>query len=567
MKKSLFLLSLFFATAFNPVASAQSEGPSLSRVLKATLDGSRSDPLVYRLYQTRNFEPLWSEAGRPKRDAEKLLQAIRRADEHGLKSADYTANDTIGDLKNDSSLVDFDLALTKAFVSLAKDLKMGRIPYKARTFYWRADPTRTGKAGCFGLESGGNPDSPPNPHRGNISAECGDVTEILVVLEKAIVSGDFDGALASLVKNKPGYTRLQQALKDYRERAAKGEDWGHVPAGPKLEVGIKDARVASLRERLRKTGELKRPSKNPPQNPEAESEFGLEFDGELAQAVRLFQGGHGLEPDGKVGAETLTALNTSIDERVRQIVANLERRRWVLEDLGQRHVFVNVPEFHLYAVEDGQAQIKMNVVVGQRKDWNTPLLSSSITHLVLNPQWHVPKNIIKKEILAKIQEDPEYLTKERMTAYRVSETGSEEIDPATFDWKEASAEELKIIQKEGDGAALGRIKFMFSNPFDIYLHDTPQQKFFSYSMRALSHGCVRVEKPMDLAEFVTKGSAWGRDKIAVEIKKGKNQWIPLSTPVPLHILYWTVWVDKDGTTHFLNDLYGQDKAVAKLLGL
>jgi murein L,D-transpeptidase YcbB/YkuD len=206
----------------------------------------------------------------------------------------------------------------------------------------------------------------------------------------------------------------------------------------------------------------------------------------------------------------------------------------------------------------------MKVVVGQRRQWQTPPLDSQIRYLVLNPQWNVPSGIFEKELIHDLRRDPTYLERHHMKVVStVANAGV--IDPATIDWSQVNGRnpQMRIVQHEGAGNSLGRIKFLFPNPYDVYLHDTPMKKFFSRNMRALSHGCVRVEHPLDLAELLMDSSpSWGRERIQRAIDSGRNQNIPLSSPVPVHIIYRTAWVDEKGTANFRDDVYGRDAGQA-----
>ncbi|MBI3541075.1 MAG: L,D-transpeptidase family protein, partial [Deltaproteobacteria bacterium] len=285
------------------------------------------------------------------------------------------------------------------------------------------------------------------------------------------------------------------------------------------------------------------------------------FDHSLEEAIRRFQRRHGLDEDGVIGTQVINALNVSPSARLHQIELNLERLRWVTPPLSdESYIRVNIPDFRLEVFEHDRPVLAMNVVVGLQKEWQTPSLSSEISYLILNPRWHVPTKIFEKELLEKIQKDPNYLEHENMKLYRGDGDKAEEVDTKNFKWNEEEIKDLRLIQGEGRGNALGRIKFMFKNPFDIYLHDTPQQPFFKKRIRTFSHGCIRVEKPMELAEYILRGdSRWTYEKFIKELDKGKNEFLRLHQPIPLHILYLTAWVDPDGMVQFREDVYGWDK--------
>lgn len=338
--------------------------------------------------------------------------------------------------------------------------------------------------------------------------------------------------------------RLEDALARYRRVEAQG-GWLQIPSGSKLQVGDQDERVLILRKRLALTGDLKEKGGNDL------------FDEPLVEGVRRFQERHGLEQDGALGKETVAALNVPVSDRIRQMELNLDR----LKNRGNpaiRRVEVNIPEFRLRVMEGNTPVLMMNVVLGQRRQWQTPLLDSQIRFLILNPKWYVPPTIFRKEVLAHIQKDVAYLTRQNMVVLDANGV----VDPATVDWTQVDpkAPQYKIVQREGPANSLGRIKFMFPNKYAVYLHDTPQKKLFGRRVRALSHGCVRVEKPLDLAEYLMRESPdWTRERIVSSIQSGKNRSVDLPESVPLHILYLTSWVEPDGTVQFRDDIYGFDQ--------
>lgn len=356
---------------------------------------------------------------------------------------------------------------------------------------------------------------------------------------------------------KPSLTGLQKALSDYKAIAAKG-GWAGVHA-TKLKKGDSGEAVLELKKRLIVTGDL----------PKEKGEGTILDDG-VEQAVMSFQERHGFDPDGVIGKETLAALNVPVEDRIRQLQVALVARERLPADLGDPAVIVNIPDFRLKVIEGGRTVFGMKVVVGQRKDWQTPLLSSQIKYLIFNPKWNVPPGIFEKELIHHLRKDPEYLAKNNMKVIGIVDGKVQVVDPSTVDWTQVSAKNpgYRIVQAEGDGNSLGRIKFMFPNPDAVYLHDTPQKSFFKRQMRALSHGCVRVERPIDLAEFLMKDDPeWTRDKIQKAIASRKNRDVHLPHPVSVHIIYITAWVDEGGRVNFRNDVYGKDSELAAELGI
>ncbi len=364
-------------------------------------------------------------------------------------------------------------------------------------------------------------------------------------IQELLTAPELKPALEDLLPKDPRYSGLKKALNTYKNLAEHGE-WSPIPSGSKLKKGDRGERVSLLKKRLKIAGD----------------DF---FDENLEKALRHFQQGHGLEADGLVGRETLEELNVPLKARIHQIQMNLARLRWLPRDLGERHIFVNIPDFHLEVIDHGKVVFTSKIVVGLKKDWQTPLVSSRITHLVINPTWTVPPKIIEEEILEKIQEDPEYLTKEKMKVFRQSGETLEEVDPSSLTGHKVPLEELQVVQKEGDGNALGRIKFLFPNPYSIYLHDTSQRMLFGSRQRALSHGCVRVEKPNELALLLLQAEGdWNEKKLNRLIKTKKTRYLKLSHPVDVHVFYLTAWVNnEEGTIQFRKDIYQKDLLIPK----
>ena len=341
---------------------------------------------------------------------------------------------------------------------------------------------------------------------------------------------------------------MQKALADYRQIAAKG-GWVTVPDGPPLVKGEIGERVALLRKRLSTTDDL------------TKGKGSDVFDDDLEAAVQRFQVRHGLEPDGTVAKETLAALNVPVEDRIRQLETGIERRK-EMGSFGDRYVVVNIPDFRLKVVDNGKPVLGMKVVLGQRKEWQTPLLASRINYLILNPKWNVPDGIFEKELLRDIRNDPTYLARHNMAVIQTSGDKTGAVDASTIDWSQVNGKSphLRIVQREGAGNSLGRIKFMFPNPYAVYLHDTPQKKLFARNMRALSHGCVRVENPMELAVYLMKDDPqWTRERIESAIASGRNRDVPIPSPIDLHIIYLTSWVDDQGQVNFRNDVYGRER--------
>ena len=323
-----------------------------------------------------------------------------------------------------------------------------------------------------------------------------------------------------------GHKRLQEALERYRRIAGQGEP-EPVPPGPALKLDAEGERVAALRARLAAAAEAEAAEPLP------ESDRPELFDASLEEAVRAFQERHGLLPDGAAGPTTLAELNRTAEDRIRKIEVNLERWRRLPADLGERHVLVNIAAFRLEAVEDGRPVLDMKVIVG-RPHSPTPVVSSAIEDVVLNPSWYVPRSIASKEIRPKGRS---YL---RRNGFEVLPDG-------------------KLRQKPGPNNSLGQVKLRFPNRFGVYLHDTSSRSLFDRAVRALSHGCVRIERPADLAAWALRDDPrWTPEAIQDALDSGREKVVALPEPIPVHIAYWTAWVDDRGTLRFGPDVYDQD---------
>ena len=365
---------------------------------------------------------------------------------------------------------------------------------------------------------------------------------------------DLPDALKSLSAPYMGYQLLKAKLAELRAVATSG-DWPKVTAGPPLKPDADDPRIAEIRRRLLASGEL-------PAGSDATSTV---YDAALLAAVQIFQRRHGLADDGALGPRTIAAMNVSAADRARQIALNMERWRWLPARLEADHIVVNVPAAQMEVVENGSAVMTMKVVVGD-PDHPTPALHARMTSLVLNPIWRIPASIATNEILPKLKKNPGYLIANDLELVNDAiAPGSPESQGVGIPWASMSSMPWAVRQKAGSDNALGRIKFNIPNSDDIYLHDTPNRKAFTRSDRALSHGCVRLEHPEELALYVLRDKDWSREKLEDEIGKGDTHTVSLQRSLPVWLLYWTVWVDAEGTLQVRDDIYDRDLHLAAAL--
>ncbi|MGD1151982.1 MAG: L,D-transpeptidase family protein [Syntrophales bacterium] len=486
-------------------------------------------PLLSQFYEGRGFRPAWSDDYGPSPDVEDFLEVIRAAYREGLNPQDYHLNKieaVLSDLYTRQiglgtydveKLADLDLILTKAFFLYASHLVDGRVDH--RNIY---------------------PDWVVNQGSADMKA----------LLSEALDSGDMQKTLADLAPHYPKYVRLREKLIKYLAIAESG-GWPQVPDGPKLLKGSGGKRVAILRQRLIASGDLASMAQESP----------VIFDHDVETAVRKFQKRHGLKDDGRVGKSTLKVINVPLETRIRQIALNMDRLRWLSSDMGQNYIFVNIADFSLEVMEDEQPVMSMRIIAG-KDEQRSCVLSAKMTYLELNPFWRVPDSIATKEILPQIKKYPGYLAQKTIKVFKDWSDNAKEIDPMLVNWSRVRASNLgyKFRQEPGPLNPLGRIKFIFPNECEIYLHDTPARHLFGRARRDFSHGCIRVEKPVELATYLLRNKeTWIQKKILAEIRKGKRQVVMLPEPVNVHIFYGTVWVDREGVLQFRNDIYHADE--------
>jgi murein L,D-transpeptidase YcbB/YkuD len=512
------------------------EAAEIDHTLSACGEPIYASAALASFYEERGYRPAWTDEGGPRKQALDLIGAIGDAGDEGLNLEDYhyaaitQSLDRLGYESPDNNtsadpaiLADLDLLLTDSFLIYATHLLSGRV-----------DPETI------------DPDWLVNRRE----------TDFDAVLEQALSEDRVAGALRDLLPTHPGYAMLREALRVHRQ-IEMGGGWVRVPGGPAMKRGQRGYRVAALRKRLLATGDLER----------GEVLDASDFDKQMEEAVRRFQARHGLAGDGVVGRDTLSALNVPVEDRLGQIQVNMERWRWLPQDLGKRYVLVNLADFKLDVVEKGQSVMDMRIIVG--KDYRrTPVFSGKMTYLVLNPSWHVPSKIARLDKLPLIRKDPDYLLREHLRVIQGWGAEAKEIDPSTIDWSKVGRGNLRyhFVQDPGPWNALGRIKFMFPNPFDVYIHDTPSRELFEKPVRTFSSGCIRIEKPMQLAEYVLAGDPkWNEQTITAALETGQEQTVRLPAPIPVHVLYWTAWVDASGTVQFRKDIYGRDRRVLEAL--
>jgi len=512
----------------------------------------RSAAMLTRFYEGRTYQPAWTTSTEVLPIVDVFLRTLQEeAEREGLQPKDYNLAKITAllaevhrgaettELSVLDTLVDLDFLLTDAFLRYGAGASLGEVNLDSLNENW--------------FEKNGE-------------------TDLVPVLQNAVHTNTIDSALKNLPPQQAGYVKLRDAFTRYRAIASQG-GWPAVSSGPPFQFGNQGERVARLRARLRASGDFSTDTQAaalPIHTASTEqqvavpaSDIGDMFDEATEQAVKNFQRRHNLTPNGVVTAETLAALNISADLRAKQIARNLERWRRLPKDLGQRHIAVNVPNFTLEVVENDRPVMDMKVVVGKMMaDRSTPTFSAQMKYVVLNPYWNVPKTIAEKELFPLSRKKPGYFARNNFTVRRIPIGEKQVPDPNATDGSMMSVKtyQYSLRQEPGPKNALGRVKFMFPNDHSVYLHDTPSKDLFNRTVRAFSHGCIRIEKPVELAEYVLRGSPKGTpEAILATLKRRKEQTVWLPEPVPVHIQYWTAWVDDDGELQFRNDLYGYDR--------
>ena len=488
-----------------------------------------------RFYFNRAYRPAWINITGPLPRIYDLISCIRYSQHEGLQPYDYhlsAIQTLLQEIQQRSklqkpldtqSLLDLELLCTDAFLLLASHLAAGRV----------------------------NPETIHSKWIVNIPE-----AQLAVLLQKAIESDRIKASLKGLIPPHTGYHALGDELARYR-RLAKSFKESPISPGPVLHRGNRDHRVQQIRERLHVFGDLDSKHTSEPEL----------FEEELEAAILRFQKRHGLKADGVVGKRTLAALNVSLKDRFRQIELNIERWRWIPHDLGERYLLVNIADFKLTIVENHQKVIDMNVVVG-RNYRHTPVFSDVIKYIVINPYWNVPTSIAVKDLLPKIKNDETYFQKMRFKVFDGWDKDAAELDAASIDWSMITPQNFvfRLRQEAGPLNALGRIKFVFPNRFAVYLHDTPSKNLFKRTRRGFSSGCIRLERPIDLAAYLLQGRAgWTHASIASAIDSHERKVLPLKAKVHIHLLYWTAWVDKSGILNFRDDIYERDLPLAAAL--
>jgi murein L,D-transpeptidase YcbB/YkuD len=489
--------------------------------IEKRLDSARPKPIsqsqwghAKKLYAEFGGNPIWLDSdGLRERRTKTLMTALLNGDADALALDQYPLDELrrvlseLLEAKNPSAelLGDVDVTLTATYVALGQDLLTGQVDPGTVSQDWHIAPTPA---------------------------------QIDSALGRFLRDRQFDVSVTQMRPEYEEYKALQKQLGRYRQIIARG-GWQEVPEGKAIKPGDSTSadRLTALRERLRVEGYLGGDSATTDT-----ARAGRVYDRALAGAVAQFQREHGIVVDSALGKETVQSLNVPAEYRLGQIAANMERFRWMPRALGAKYVLVNVPAFRLEAFEDAKKVMEMKVIVGAEfEDRNTPAFSDSMQYVVFRPYWNATDDIMEKELWPKVETDPTFL--ERNNYEIVTEGGKQ-----------------RIRQKPGDKNALGLVKFMFPNTFSIYMHDTPEDGLFAKDVRAFSHGCIRLEQPEKMAEWVL---GWTPEQVREAMNSTRDdRHINLKEKVPVYIVYFTTFI-RDGRLHFGNDLYNRDRPLVE----
>ena len=466
---------------------------------------------------------LWIDQQQLKLKAYDALEFIAHSANHGLNPNDYHQEllQHLDPTHNKSEPHLFDLMLTDGLLKLIRDISTGRLDPAIVDPKWSI-PRLPFDATAF--------------------------------LQQALSGNHFKTHLSSLIPASDQYRQLTAAAAHYQNIVNRG-GWPKIPVTPELRTGRSHQNIPLIRDRMAVEDDTLN-SPNLEQN--------NYYDEKLEQAVLQFQRRHSLKVDGIIGPATIRAMNVSAADRLQQININLERLRWLPDELGKRYIMVNLANYQLNAIEDDKVKLNMRVIVGKTKR-STPSFSSKMTHIVFNPRWYVPNKLARLDLLPKQQASPDYFERNNIRVFNKEEGYNIEINPDSIDWHSLSSQHFPYLLRQDPGKknALGRLKFILPNPWKIYLHDTPSKSLFNQTQRNFSSGCIRVEDPLALAIFSMTGDTTRQSLLDI-INSETIHDTKLQHPLSVYAVYATVWLDGDELI-FSPDSYQRDQKMAKYL--
>lgn len=470
---------------------------------------------VSAFYEANDYEPIWNN----RKLRESLFRNIENVEEEGLFFEDYHGDILKRLLSSLDSLTKeeknfLEILLTDSFLRLSQDLGTGKLNPKQLYQIW------------------GTPLNELDSKQ---------------LLMKAIAEGDIQKALDSVKPNHLVYTGLKKSLKQFKRRGIEEDSATQIPTGKLIRPGETDERIASVAKRLSELGYFKG-------NPDSVK---TDYNKELQVAVKNFQQEHGIQVDALLGNSTINNLNLTRRDRYHQILVNLERWRWYPRDLGEHYIIINIPDYKLSVVKNGDTIRSHRTMVGTQVR-KTPVFSDQVRYIVYNPTWTIPPTIKKNDVIPGMRKDPNYLKRKGL---RVFDSKGNIVDPSTIDWSSSKALSYTYRQQPGVTNPLGVVKIIYPNEYMIYLHDTPSKDLFEKNARAQSSGCVRVQDALDLSKYLLSDQErYDDSKIEEILRSGKITEIPVTQDVKVHHFYWTAINEKD-TTRFIDDIYNLDKSL------
>ena len=464
-------------------------------------------------YRQNLFEPIWVSDEQLTQKARDAVNVLQNAHLHGLSPQDYDSKALSENLdaKDIDSLIDTEIRLTRSVVAYGQHLNAGKL-----------DPLEV------------------NPEIVVFTK----VAESGKILENMRITKNIQVYLRLLAPHTPRYERLRTALANYKAIALNG-GWTKIAEGEVLKPDIADPRILAVQKRMMEEGLVDQNT--------AQNEI---YDEQLVEAVKKFQIRQGLQPDGVIGPQTLKQMNIPVEDRIRTMEINLERRRWMQNNYGRYYVFVNLADQTIKLVQD-EKNLHFEIIQVGKPYFRTPVFNEVMEYVELNPYWNVPYSIATKEYLPKLKSNPGALNRENIRVLLNGKTVSASAVP----WNSYSRRNFpfRLRQQPGPKNALGRVKFMFPNKFNVYIHDTPSKSKFKKASRYFSHGCLRLRDPLTMAEKILGAQGWSREKIDSVVRSGRRTVVKLKEKIPVHVTYLTAWVNKDGSVNFRSDIYGRDK--------
>ncbi|MBC5991961.1 L,D-transpeptidase family protein [Pontibacter cellulosilyticus] len=492
--------------------------------------------LVQQFYKERNYKLAWFKNSELIPQADKLIEAIGHADKEGLSHQKYKVKELremyrayaalpASDKGKQQKQEELDVALTASYFNYASDFYKGAVdPHSAAGIEWEVKRNKI---------------------------KLNKALEAILEEKENSPYYEFDAL-------HEGYVQLRDALVKYRSIQENG-GWEKVE-GPEV-VKLNDTAevVLALRKRLLPQQQMNR----------QDTTF-MVYDEEVKEAVTHFQKRHGLLVDGILGPQTYSALNVPVEKRIEQLVLNMERWRWLPRDLaqkGDKYILVNIPAYQVHVMENGKEIMQMKAVVGKTMH-STPVFSHKVQYLMFSPYWNIPNSIVANEIKPKMQQNRNWLESQNMEMVTTFGPNARRVPVNRVNWYTLTQDNFRyrIRQRPGPNNSLGKVKFMFPNEYSVYLHDTPADHLFSEADRDFSHGCVRLEKPADLATYLLRNKpGWDRQRVVQAMNASREQRVDLPEEVPVYLVYFTAWVDEAGKVQFREDLYDHDKALAQRL--